>query len=243
MPPAPADKLAPAVPEEYLKPGTTLSLVPAGRRGAAQQSPRRARPGPSRARRRPRSARSARCTSRTSRSTARSCAQKQASTVGGQFTFLQTTYGPSVAASWLLFDFGGREADVEEATRALYAADWTHNAAIQDVVLLGRAGVLPLPEREGARDRAPGEPRRGAAQPRRRRGAAPRGRRDDRRRAAGAGPRPRRSSSSSRTRRDSCRSSAARSRPRSAFPRTSRSTSASCPRSCRSTWSRRTWTS
>jgi outer membrane protein len=60
--------------------------------------------------------------------------QKQ-SAVGGRFNFLQTTYGPSVAASWLLFDFGGREADVEEATRALYAADWTHNAAIQDVVL------------------------------------------------------------------------------------------------------------
>lgn len=60
--------------------------------------------------------------------------QKQAA-VGGQFHFLQTTYGPSVAASWLLFNFGGREADVQEATRALYAADWTHNAAIQDVVL------------------------------------------------------------------------------------------------------------
>ncbi len=60
--------------------------------------------------------------------------QKQAA-VGGQFTFLQTTYGPSIAATWLLFNFGGREADVQEATRALYAADWTHNAAIQDVVL------------------------------------------------------------------------------------------------------------
>jgi outer membrane protein len=60
--------------------------------------------------------------------------QKQAA-VGGRFTFLQTTYGPSVAASWLLFNFGGREAEVQEATRALYAADWTHNAAIQSVVL------------------------------------------------------------------------------------------------------------
>ena len=61
--------------------------------------------------------------------------EKQPLAVGGQFTYLQTTYGPSIAASWLLFNFGGREADVEEATRALYAADWTHNAAIQDVVL------------------------------------------------------------------------------------------------------------
>ncbi len=60
--------------------------------------------------------------------------QKQ-SAVGGQFTFLQTTYGPSIAATWLLFNFGAREAEVQEATRFLYAADWTHNAAIQDVVL------------------------------------------------------------------------------------------------------------
>ncbi len=62
--------------------------------------------------------------------------EKQPLSVGGQFSYLQTTYGPSIAASWLLFNFGGREADVAEATRALYAADWTHNATIQDVVLL-----------------------------------------------------------------------------------------------------------
>jgi len=37
--------------------------------------------------------------------------------------------------NWLLFDFGGRTADVAEAEANLYAADWTHNAAIQDVVL------------------------------------------------------------------------------------------------------------
>ena len=61
--------------------------------------------------------------------------REKQSAVGGQFTFLQTTYGPSIAATWLLFNFGGREADVQEATRALYAADWSHNAAIQDVVL------------------------------------------------------------------------------------------------------------
>jgi outer membrane protein len=61
--------------------------------------------------------------------------RQKTAAVGGRFTFLQTTYGPSVAASWLLFNFGGREAEVQEATRALYAADWTHNAAIQSVVL------------------------------------------------------------------------------------------------------------
>ena len=62
--------------------------------------------------------------------------QRQKSTaVGGQFTFLQTTYGPTLSLSYLLFDFGGRGADIEEARRALYAADFAHNAVIQDLVL------------------------------------------------------------------------------------------------------------
>src|SRR5206468_7805623 len=64
-----------------------------------------------------------------------SITRQKTAAVGGRFTFLQTTYGPSASVSWLLFDFGGREADVEDARRALYAADWTHNAAIQNVVL------------------------------------------------------------------------------------------------------------
>ncbi|MFN8178981.1 MAG: TolC family protein [bacterium] len=38
-------------------------------------------------------------------------------------------------ASWLLFDFGGREAAVDETRQALVAADWTHNAVIQNVML------------------------------------------------------------------------------------------------------------
>ena len=53
----------------------------------------------------------------------------------GQSTFLQTSYGPGGLFTWLLFDFGGRAGDVAEAQAALYAADWGHNAAIQDVVL------------------------------------------------------------------------------------------------------------
>jgi outer membrane protein len=60
--------------------------------------------------------------------------QKQAA-LGGQFTFLQTTYGPTLSLSYLLLDFGGRSADIEEARRALYAADFAHNAVIQDLVL------------------------------------------------------------------------------------------------------------
>jgi outer membrane protein len=45
------------------------------------------------------------------------------------------TYGVSVDASWLLFNFGGRRAAVEETRQALFAADWTHNATIQSTVL------------------------------------------------------------------------------------------------------------
>ena len=133
MPPAPADQLALAVPAEYLKPGATLSLVqlvdvalrsnPSTREAWSYARAAAAEVGAKRSLYFP-----------VIEVDAQIQRQKQ-SAVGGRFTFLQTTYGPSVAASWLLFNFGGREADVEEATRALYAADWTHNAAIQDVVL------------------------------------------------------------------------------------------------------------
>jgi outer membrane protein len=47
----------------------------------------------------------------------------------------QTTYGPSATLSFLLFDFGGRSGAVNGAKQALLAADWTHNATIQTVVL------------------------------------------------------------------------------------------------------------
>lgn len=47
----------------------------------------------------------------------------------------RTSGGPFVSVSWLLFDFGGRSAAVEQARQALIAADWTHNAALADRVL------------------------------------------------------------------------------------------------------------
>jgi outer membrane protein len=46
-----------------------------------------------------------------------------------------TTFGPSVSLNYLLFDFGGREAAVEQARQTLISADFLHNQAIQDVVL------------------------------------------------------------------------------------------------------------
>ncbi len=56
--------------------------------------------------------------------------------LGGKAEAILTTYGPSAALNWILFDFGARSADVEAARQALYAADFTHNAAVADVVLL-----------------------------------------------------------------------------------------------------------
>lgn len=53
----------------------------------------------------------------------------------GRFAVDQTSYAPSVSLSFLLFDFGGRSGAVEAAKQALVAADWTHNATLQDVVL------------------------------------------------------------------------------------------------------------
>jgi outer membrane protein len=130
-PQEPAQKLE--IPEEYTKPGTTLSLAQLvdvalrnnpltreawhfARAAAAEVGVQRAEFFPV-------------------IELDGSITRRKAADVGGQFRFLQTTYGPAASLNWLLFDFGGRTADVAEAQAALYAADWVHNAAIQDVVL------------------------------------------------------------------------------------------------------------
>ncbi len=53
----------------------------------------------------------------------------------GRPSTTQTTFGPSVALSLLLFDFGGRTAQVDEARAALISANLLHNQSIQDVLL------------------------------------------------------------------------------------------------------------
>jgi TolC family type I secretion outer membrane protein len=53
----------------------------------------------------------------------------------GNSAVRQTTLAPSIALSYLLFDFGGREAQVEQARATMIEADYLHNQAIQDVVL------------------------------------------------------------------------------------------------------------
>ena len=45
------------------------------------------------------------------------------------------SFAPSLALSYLLFDFGGREAEVEQARQTLAAANLFHDQAIQDVIL------------------------------------------------------------------------------------------------------------
>ena len=97
MPPAPADKIAPQVPEEYLKPGATLSLVqlvdvalrsnPSTREAWSYARAAAAEVGAKRSLYFP-----------VIEVDAQIQRQKQAA-VGGRFNFLQTTYGPSVAAS------------------------------------------------------------------------------------------------------------------------------------------------
>src|SRR6266571_3861204 len=70
---------------------------------------------------------------------------------GGVGAAKQQSYGPSVNVSWLLLDFGGRSGTIGATREALLAADWTHNATLQNVVLaveqayflyLGTRGLL-----------------------------------------------------------------------------------------------------
>ncbi|HUJ12797.1 MAG TPA: TolC family protein [Thermoanaerobaculia bacterium] len=56
-------------------------------------------------------------------------------TQGGRTIFNSTTFGPSLTITYLLFDSGGRTAQVEEARQLLIAADYTHNAQIQTTIL------------------------------------------------------------------------------------------------------------
>jgi outer membrane protein len=47
----------------------------------------------------------------------------------------QKIYQPSLELQWILFDFGKTKADYDEAKQQLYAANWSHNAMIQSVIL------------------------------------------------------------------------------------------------------------
>jgi outer membrane protein TolC len=64
-----------------------------------------------------------------------SAVRQRQSALGGSVTTTSTTYTPSLSLTWLLLDIGGRSADVEEAKRKLWAADFSHNAVMNDLML------------------------------------------------------------------------------------------------------------
>lgn len=59
----------------------------------------------------------------------------QSTAQGGRFSTLENVYGASINLNYLLIDFGGRRGDLDEARNLLLAADWTHSAAIQNLIL------------------------------------------------------------------------------------------------------------
>ena len=59
----------------------------------------------------------------------------EGSLANGAISYFQRSYAPTADLSWLLYDFGGREAALAEKRQALLTADWLHNASIQNVIL------------------------------------------------------------------------------------------------------------
>jgi outer membrane protein len=53
----------------------------------------------------------------------------------GQEVPTWSTWGPELDLTFLVLDMGKRAADAEEARQSLLAADWSHNATVQNVVL------------------------------------------------------------------------------------------------------------
>lgn len=61
--------------------------------------------------------------------------RNEGSFANGEISYFQRSYQPGVEMSWLLYDFGGREAGIDEKRQALIAAGFTHNATIQDIIV------------------------------------------------------------------------------------------------------------
>jgi outer membrane protein len=60
---------------------------------------------------------------------------KSHSSFSQSFAVDRKYFAPGLSLHFVLFDFGKRAGDVAESRQALYAANWTHNAMIQNVVL------------------------------------------------------------------------------------------------------------
>jgi outer membrane protein len=64
-----------------------------------------------------------------------SAGRQKNATGGGQFSSGVRIWSASASLNWLVFDFGGRHASIEETRQTMFAADWEHNTVIQNVVL------------------------------------------------------------------------------------------------------------
>ena len=132
------------------------------------------------------SAASARRTTPPSKRTSPPSARTRALSAAASRTSPRRTPG-SASLNWLLLDLGGRGADVEEAKRRLWAADFAHNATMNDLMLGVAQAYYLVPGRprspRGAGGRASSRPKENY---RGRRGEAQRRRRDDRGRPPGA---------------------------------------------------------
>jgi len=131
--PAPEGAVAPTIPEDLVKPGATITLArvvdiallnnPLTRASYLQARSAAAQLGSKRAAYYP----TVDVTLGANRSNQLS--PDPTTTVTGD------VYGPGVQLNALVLDFGGRSANTDDARFGLIAADWSHNAAIQNVIL------------------------------------------------------------------------------------------------------------
>jgi outer membrane protein len=66
----------------------------------------------------------------------------------------RTTFTPTLSLQYLLFDFGARRGSIDAAQQQLYAADLTHNAAVQNVVLSAARAYFTFQASRGLLDAA-----------------------------------------------------------------------------------------
>jgi outer membrane protein len=64
----------------------------------------------------------------------------------------ETTFGPTITMDWLLLDFGGRSGAIDAARQGLFAANWTHNALIADLVRRTLQGYFAYVAARGLND-------------------------------------------------------------------------------------------
>jgi outer membrane protein len=71
-----------------------------------------------------------------------SASRTKSPATAGRVAGQRTEYGPSVTLNYLLLDFGGRTGSIERARANLIAANFTHNATLQNIVLQAEAAYF-----------------------------------------------------------------------------------------------------